>query len=71
MTHKNGYTGYDHYNAAYRLSGNEQGTPKVTASSDNPEVKIEVIQPESRTGKAVVKFDYHGVVKTYEVNLEA
>ena len=45
--------------------------PKVKANAvaSNGDVKIDIVQPTSRTGKAIVKFDYKGVVKTYTVNL--
>jgi len=67
MNKHNGYTGYDHYEVACRML---PGTAaKVTASSDNPAVKINVTQPDA-TGNAVVAFDYNGVVKTYDVTLK-
>ncbi len=67
MTHENGLTGYDHYEAFYSPAGNDGKLPVITASADNPEVKIDIVQPESVNGNATVKFDYNGVVKTYEV----
>lgn len=67
MTHENGYTGYDRYEAFYTVSGSENSIPEVTASSDNPAVKIEITQPKSRGGVATVRFDYNGIVKTYEL----
>ncbi len=59
----NGYTGYDRYDVTYRLLSNAK--PSVSAICNNPDVKISVKQPESVRDKAVVKFDYNGVVKTY------
>lgn len=59
----NGYTGYDRYDVTYRLLSNAK--PSVSAICNNPDVKISVTQPESVRDKAVVKFDYNGVVKTY------
>ncbi len=70
FTHENGYPGYDQYEANYKLpAGNK--VPKVTAKAQVPggTVKISIEQPATRTGKAIVKFDYKGVVKTYTVNL--
>ena len=70
FTHENGYPGYDQYEANYKLpAGNK--LPKVTAKAQVPggTVKISIEQPATRTGKAIVKFDYKGVVKTYTVNL--
>ena len=66
-TNANGITEYDIYETTYKLP---QGTklPTITASSTNPAVKVVgVTQAASTTGKASVKFDYKGVVKTYNV----
>lgn len=67
MTAKNGYTGYDNYEAFYNVAQNDNAIPVVTASSNNPDVKIEITQPKSSKDSATVRFDYNGVVKTYEV----
>lgn len=67
MTHKNGYTGYDRYEAYYTLDKSEKSVPEITAAADNSDVKIEIIRPKSANDKAVVKFDYNGKVKTYEI----
>jgi len=66
-TNANGYTGYDQYEATYTLPAGTASVPEFTASSNNPNVKIEITQPETKDGKAVVKFDYNGMVKTYTV----
>ncbi len=68
-TNQNGLVGYDQYEANYTVPADQAKTPKVTAKADNRNVKIQVIQPESKTGTAVVKCDYNGVVKTYTVKL--
>lgn len=68
-TNANGYTGYDQYEATYTLPANANTVPAFTASSDNPNVKIEITQPEGKDSKAVVKFDYNGMIKTYTINL--
>jgi hypothetical protein len=65
-TNANGITEYDLYETTYKLAKGAT-VPAVTASSTNPGVKVSVTQAESTTGKAVVKFDYKGVVKTYNV----
>lgn len=67
MTGHNGYTGYDQYEAFYSVAGKGNAVPVVGATCDNPDVKIEIKQPESPEGTAVVKFDYKGIVKTYTV----
>ena len=66
-TNANGITGYDQYEARFTLPAGTNGTPKVAASASDPSVKIDITQPESKNGKAVVKFDYKGKVKTYTV----
>lgn len=70
MTESNGYTGYDHYEVSCLGAMGSSGKTVVTASADNPAVRINVTQPDADTGKAVVTFDYRGVVKTYDVYLK-
>jgi arabinoxylan arabinofuranohydrolase len=41
--------------------------PVVSASANNRQVKVAVTQAESKTGTAVVRFQYNGVVKTFRV----
>jgi arabinoxylan arabinofuranohydrolase len=65
-TNANGITGYDIYQTTYQLPFGS-AVPVATASSNNPNVKVSITQANSRTGKAVVKFNYKGVVKTYNV----
>jgi arabinoxylan arabinofuranohydrolase len=65
-TNANGITGYDIYQATYQLPAGT-AVPNITAASDNPNVKVSVTQAASRSDKAVVKFEYRGVVKTYNV----
>lgn len=69
-TNENGYVGYDQYAVEYTLPADGTDVPKVEASSNDSRVKVEVIQPDARNGKAVVKFDYNGKVKTYTVVLK-
>lgn len=66
-TNENGVTGYDRYEAVCTLAAGTTRTPVVTATASDPAVRIDVAQPSSRDGAAVVKCDYHGVVKTYTV----
>lgn len=61
----NGYTGYDQYKVVYNASSSK--APRIEATSDNPAVKITIEQPTAAGGNAVVKCDYNGVVKTYNV----
>ena len=68
-TNENGYVGYDQYAVEYTLPADGTDVPKVEASSNDSRVKVEVTQPDARNGKAVVKFDYNGKVKTYTVVL--
>nr|WP_294792877.1 hypothetical protein [uncultured Mucilaginibacter sp.] len=67
-TNANGITGYDIYEATYKYTAGTKA-PVITASSNNPAVKISITQPETPKSTAVVKFDYKGMVKTYNVIL--
>lgn len=66
-TDTNGIVGYDLYEATYKIPPGISSTPVVSASANNNKVKISVTQASSVTKPAVVKFDYNGVVKTYNV----
>ncbi|UJP65075.1 glycoside hydrolase family protein [Mongoliitalea daihaiensis] len=65
-TNENGIVGYDLYEVKASL---EEGatSPKVTAKSDHPGVKISIEQAKDKDGVAVVSCDYRGVVKRYQV----
>lgn len=66
-TNANGLVGYDIYETAYNLPTDITGTPSVSASANNPDVKVNIKQATSRTGTAVIQFDYKGMVKTYNI----
>ena len=66
-TYENGIIGYDLYEAVIPLSHNIARVPVVTAYSDDPAVRINITQAATPNDKAVVTFDYMGVVKTYDV----
>jgi len=66
-TNANGIVGYDIYQTTYKVPSSATSTPILSASASNPAVKVAVTQAESKTGTAVVKFDYKGMVKTYKV----
>lgn len=66
-TNANGITGYDIYEATYKVPADANGIPAVSASADCKDVKIKITQAASVSGTAVVKFDYRGIVKTYRV----
>lgn len=70
-TNANGIVGYDIYEVKYIVPASATATPVVTASASDAAVKIAVTQAESKTGTAIVKCDYNGVVKTYKVVLAA
>jgi hypothetical protein len=65
-TNQNGIVGYDLYEAKVRLPYGA-AVPTVSASADNSEVLITVTQAASTDEPAIVKFDYKGVTKTYNV----
>ncbi len=68
-TNTNGITDVTLYQAAYAVPADVTGIPQVTASASDSKVKVDIKQAESRDGTAVVKFDYNGMVKTYNVVL--
>lgn len=67
-TDQNGITAYNIYQANYKIPSGKTTIPVVSASTNNPKVKVSIEQAVSLTGKAIVKFDYNGVVKTYNVD---
>jgi hypothetical protein len=66
-TNANGIVGYDLYEAKVALPSASNQIPVVAASANNNAVKVTVAQAESTSGTAVVKFDYMGIVKTYNI----
>jgi len=70
-TNANGIVSYDLFETKYNVPSTATGAPTVTATASNPAVKITVTQAGSKTGTAVVKCDYKGVVKTYNVVMTA
>lgn len=68
-TNENGIVGYDIYEANYTIPSGTTGMPVVSASASTPAVKVAVTQATSASGTATVKFDYKGVVKTYNLLL--
>ena len=68
-TNENGICGYDCYEATVSLFTVE--IPAVTASASDASVKVEVKLPDVITDKAIVRFDYKGVVKTYYLVFES
>lgn len=68
-TDTNGLVDYKHYAASYKVQSGSTGIPVVTASTDNPNVKVTIKQATSVNGNATVDFNFNGVVKTYTVTL--
>lgn len=66
-TESNGIVGYDLYEAVCKFPANTTQAPSVSASATDKSVKIAITQATSVTGTAIVKFDYKGVIKTYQV----
>lgn len=66
-TNANGITEYNLYQATVKVPASATAVPKVTASANNRSVKVSITQAAAKDGNAVVKFDYKGVVKTYNV----
>jgi hypothetical protein len=70
-TNANGITGYDIYEATCNVPASVTDIPQVSASTSDTAVKVDIKQADSKTGTALVKFDNHGVVKTYRVVFES
>ena len=68
-TNENGITGFNQYETTYTIPVKTKDTPKVSATSNDPSVRIDIIQPTSSSKKAVVNFEYKGSVKTYTILL--
>ncbi len=66
-TNANGITGYDIYEALVDLPLNTTKAPKVSANASNRKVKTTIQQAATIDDVAIVKFNYNGVVKTYNV----
>ena len=58
---------YDCIEATYKVSSNESKVPRISASTDDKNVKVTITQAESVSEHAVVQFNYKGIVKTYNV----
>ena len=66
-TNSNGILGYDLYETIVELQPGRTKTPIISALSSNPDMKVQVIQPNAVSGKGIVKFNHKGAVKTYNV----
>ncbi|MBN2590344.1 MAG: hypothetical protein JXA96_10815, partial [Sedimentisphaerales bacterium] len=70
-TNANGITDVTLYQVAYTVPADVTEVPQVSASvsasAGDRKVKADITQAESKDGTAVVKFDYNGLVKTYNV----
>src|SRR5690606_11752242 len=66
-TNANGLIGYDQYETVFKLAPGETSVPVITASSTSSEVKVTVTQAKSLSENASVKFDFKGIVKTYNI----
>ena len=66
-TPENGIVGYGLYEVNYELPSDFDGTPRVSGSSNNADVKVTLMNPETNRNRAVVQFDYKGIIKTYRL----
>ena len=64
-TNRNGIVEPSLYEANVKLAAGQ--STEVTASADNKAVDFEITQIEGKTGTAVVKAVYNGVVKTFNI----
>lgn len=69
MTNANGILSYNEYDVVAPLVEGERQIPIVTATADNPEVKITVLQPASLQDRAYVKCVYKGQSKNYTIHI--
>lgn len=70
MTNANGILGYNEYDVVAPLQNGEKKAPVITATSDNKDVKIEVLQPATMQDRAYVKCTYKGISKNYTVHIK-
>lgn len=70
MTNENGILGYNEYDVTAPLQNGEKGAPVITATSDNKDVKTEVLQPKTMQDRAYVKCTYKGISKNYTVHVK-
>lgn len=66
-TNENGIVGYNIFETTYKIPTGTTVVPVISATADNPDVKIEIVQATSVSGEAIIKFDYNGQVKTHKV----
>src|SRR5574344_834820 len=64
-TNQNGIVDGSIYQANCKLAADQSNA--VSASADNAAVKFEITQSPAKTGTAVIKANYNGVIKTYNV----
>ena len=70
MTNENGNFGYNEFDVIASLQTGEKSAPRITASSDNKEVEIEILQPKTLQDKAYVKCTYKGISKNYTIHIK-
>lgn len=66
-TNENGIVDYSTYDYNYTISPNSTKVPTVTAMSDSPKVKFEISPAKTFSDITVVKCDYNGIVKKYNI----
>lgn len=69
-TNANGITGYAQYALTYTIPADATSNTHISASSSDPNIKIKIVQPTPKDHKAVVTFDYKGIIKTYTILLK-
>ena len=68
-TNDNGFTELRQYETTFAVPAGSNALPMFKASSDDPDVKISVVQPKSKDGKATITFNHNGKEKIYVINL--
>jgi hypothetical protein len=66
-TDVNGIVSYDQFETTYKIPSGTTAIPVISASANNAAVKVSFTQAPTITGKAIVTFNFKGIVKTYTV----
>lgn len=70
MTNENGILSYNDYDVIASLQNGDRKAPVITASSNNKDVQIEILQPKTMQDKAFVKCTYQGISKNYTIHIK-
>ncbi|WP_291529646.1 hypothetical protein [Bacteroides sp. UBA939] len=69
-TNANGVVGFDLYETTCKVAADTRRIPVVSATADNRDVKVNVVQATHSSRKAAVQVEYKGRVKTYWITFD-